>query len=112
MYAQSSIGLAAFGGNYLFALDGNNGLKAFLLDPNYVPPQPEFAITSLVPVGTSAVLTWPTTLGVNYQVQYRTHCPTAPGPTWGMLLTATGSPLSYTNNPVNASARFYRVRGQ
>ena len=112
LYAQSSIGLAAFGGNYLFALDGNNGLKAFLLDSNYVPPQPEFAITSLVPVGTSAVLTWPTTLGVNYQVQYRDSLSDGAWANAGNVLTATGSTLSYTNNPVNATARFYRVRGQ
>src|SRR5690606_4341801 len=28
----------AFGGHYLFAVDSNNGIKAFVLNTNYVPP--------------------------------------------------------------------------
>ena len=36
----------AFGDNYLFALDCNNGIKAFLIDTNYVPPltQPQILV--------------------------------------------------------------------
>jgi hypothetical protein len=112
LYPQSSIGMTAFGGNYLFALDGNNGLKAFLIDTNYVPPLPEFAITRLAPLGAAAVLTWPTTLGVNYQVQYKDSLSDAGWANAGNVITATGAMLSFTNSPLNASGRFYRVRGQ
>ena len=112
LYAQSSIGLAAFGGNYLFALDGNNGLKAFLLDPSYVPPLPEFSITSVVPSGTSMVLTWPATTGVNYQVQYRDSMSSGDWANAGNSITAAGSTLSFTNSNATTATRFYRVRAQ
>lgn len=111
LYAQSSIGVTAFGANYLFALDGNNGLQAFLLDETYVPPLPEFSITTLSRLGTSAVLTWPSTLGVNYQVQYRDSLSAGGWVNVGNTITAAGSTLSYTNTGVNANTRFYRVRG-
>jgi len=112
LYAQSSIGLVAFGGNYLFALDGNNGLKAFLLDPSYVPPLPEFSITSVVPSGTAMVLTWPATTGVNYQVQYRDSMSSGDWANAGNSITAAGSTLSFTNSNATTATRFYRVRAQ
>jgi len=34
----AGVGATAFGGNYLFALNCNNGIKAFLIDTNYAPP--------------------------------------------------------------------------
>jgi hypothetical protein len=105
-------GMTAFGRNYLFALDSNNGIKAFLINTNYVPPQPSFAITNFTVSVSGQVLTWPATFGVTYQVQYKDSLS---DPTWtdiGGRVTATSSPLSFTNNAPGPLNRCYRVRGQ
>jgi hypothetical protein len=56
-------GATAFGGDYFFALDSNNGLKAFLIDPDFVAAPTEFSISSVTLDNGSVVLTWPTTAG-------------------------------------------------
>jgi hypothetical protein len=104
-------GSTAFGGNYLFALDSNNGLKAFLINTNYVPPQPLFSITNFSVTFAGQVLTWPATFGVSYQVQYKDSLS---DPSWtdiGSQLTATTSPLSFTNT-AGTGSRCFRVRAQ
>ena len=64
-------GALDFGGNtYLFALDENNGVMAFLLDPSYLPPLTHFKILSATASGTDVILTWEARSGTSYQVQY------------------------------------------
>ena len=101
-------GATAFGGNYLFALDSNNGIKAFAISTNLS----SFGISSIVPqAGQSVVLTWQSMSGHTYQVQ------TAPdlfGGSWSNLgapVPASGSQTSVTN-PVSQTVQFYRILGQ
>jgi hypothetical protein len=104
-------GSTTFGGNYIFALDSNNGIKAFLINTNYVPPQPVFSITNFTVSVGGDVLTWPATFGITYQVQYKDSLT---DPNWtdiGNQIIATSSPLSFTNTAGTAS-RLFRVRGQ
>lgn len=105
-------GVTAFGGNYLFALDSNNGLKAFLIDPNFVAAPASFSITSVGLDNGSVVLTWPTTAGNLYQVQYKDELADAAWTDIGGSVPATGATLSFTNSTANSTNRFFRVRGQ
>ena len=103
-------GATTFGGNYVFALDSNNGIKAFLINTNFVPPLSPFLITSVARSGGSVVLTWASSSGRTYQVQSRDLL----SGTWGNLgspITATGSATSFTN-AISSDTRFYRVSGQ
>jgi hypothetical protein len=104
-------GMTAFGGNYLFALDSNNGLKAFLINTNFVPPQPAFSITNFTVNPSADVLTWPATFGVTYQVQFKDSLTDSNWTDIGNQVIATSSPLSFTNNAGTAS-RCFRVRAQ
>jgi hypothetical protein len=107
----SGTGSTTFGGNYVFALDSNNGIKAFLINTNYVPPQPVFSITNFSATISGQTLTWPATFGVTYQVQYKDLLN---DPNWtdiGNQIIATSSPLSFTNTAGTAS-RSFRVRAQ
>lgn len=102
-------GATAIGGGYVFALDSNNGLKAFLINPNFVPPVTAFSITSLTPAGNSIVLSWPSVMGQVFQIEARDALP---GGTWtalGSSTTATGSTTAFTNT-ITGDSRFYRVR--
>ena len=105
------MGSTAFGGNYLFTLDENNGLKAFYIDPFYVTSLVPFGITSILPaMGPAVVLTWQSVANHTYQVQAKTSLLDATWVDLGTAVTATGSTLSLTNS-LTAGARFYRVRG-
>jgi hypothetical protein len=104
-------GSTAIGGGYVFGLDSNNGLKAFLINTNYVPPLSPFPITSVVRDGGSVILTWNSQAGRTYQVQSRDSLSAG---TWGNLggpIPATGSTTSFTNT-ISSDTRFYRVGGQ
>lgn len=105
-------GVTAFGGNYLFALDSNNGLKAFLIDTNFVTSPASFSITSVTLLNGSVVLTWPTTTGNLYQVQFKDELPGGQWTDIGGNVPATGGTLSFTNSIANTTNRFFRVRGQ
>ena len=104
-------GATAFGGNYVFALDSNNGIKAFLINTNFIPPLSPFPITSVSQSGGSVIITWASSNGRTYQVQSRDSLSTG---TWGNIggpITATGSSTSFTNI-MSSDTRFYRVGGQ
>jgi hypothetical protein len=101
-------GVTAFGGNYLFALDTNNGLKAFLIDPNYVPPITEFSITSVVQSGNSIILIWQSNAGQAYQVQSRDSLESGSWANLGSAVVAVGSSTSFTN-AISGGSKFYRV---
>jgi hypothetical protein len=104
-------GTAAFGGNYIFALDSNNGIKAFLIDTNYVPPLDAFAISSIVQ-GENIILTWPTVAGNAYQLQYKDSLTTPGWSTFGGFVTATNSSMSFTNSISASTTRFYQIQAQ
>ncbi|MCO5051128.1 MAG: DUF4623 domain-containing protein [Verrucomicrobiae bacterium] len=104
------VGTTAFGGNYLFALDTNNGLKAFHIDPNYQPQLGAFAITSIGASGQAVVLTWSSVANRTYQVQSRATL-TEGWSNLGAPIIATGATTSFTNT-ISDSSRFYRVSGQ
>ncbi|HWI56769.1 MAG TPA: immunoglobulin domain-containing protein, partial [Bacillota bacterium] len=104
---------AAFGDDYLFVLDTNNGIKAFKIDPNYVPALPAFKITGVVlRNGSDLILNWPSVSGHTYQVQAKD---VVSGGSWSNLggpLAGTGATLSFTNNTSSATTKFYRIVGQ
>ena len=111
LLSNVGMGSTAFGGNYLFALDENNGIKAFYIDPNYVPTIPPFNITSIVPVaGPGVVLTWESVASHSYQVQSKASLADASWNDVGSVIIATGSTTSATNN-VTDTTQFYRVQG-
>ena len=104
-------GATAIGGNYVFALDSNNGIKAFLINPNYIPPLSPFLITSVTRSGDAVVITWASSSNRTYQVQARDSLTTGDWGNLGSSITASGSSTSFTN--VSASdGRYYRVGGQ
>jgi hypothetical protein len=105
-------GATAFGGNYLFALDSNNGIKAFLIDPNFVPPPSSFSITSITRGGGSVVFVWPSEIGRSYQVQSRDSLTVGDWANLGGVINATAAETSFTNSTAGSDARFYRVQGQ
>jgi hypothetical protein len=109
LYGEGT-GATAFGGNYLFALDSNNGIKAFLINTNTVLPP--FSITSVIPQPESKfALTWQSVAGHTYQIQSRTDLATGSWSDVGPAVSATGTTTSATNS-VSESAQFYRIQGQ
>src|SRR6185503_4292728 len=52
-------GATAFGGGYLFALDSNNGIKAFLINTNFVPAVTPFSISGVSLIGGNITFRWP-----------------------------------------------------
>ena len=105
-------GATAFGGNYLFALESNNGIKAFLINPSFVAALSPFSLTSVTPSGGSVVFTWPSVAGHNYQVQFKNSISDANWSNLGSAITPAGSTASFTNTTADASSKFYRVQGQ
>ena len=101
----------AIGGGYVFALDSNNGIKAFLINTNYLPPLGTFNITGVAAApGGSLVLTWQTVAGHSYQVQSKASLPGGSWANVGLPVTASGVSTSFTN--AAPAAGFYRVQGQ
>lgn len=104
-------GSTSFGGDYVFALDSQNGIKAFLINTNFAPLDP-FDITSIAsPSVSTVVLTWQSVAGHSYQVQARSTISDTNWSNEGSPITASGTTTSVTNN-VPGQTRFYRVRGQ
>lgn len=107
-------GALDFGGNtYLFALNENNGVMAFLINSSYQPPVTHFKILSVTPSGADVILTWQAQSGMTYQVHYADSLGDTPRTNWTNLgsVVATGSTASYTNT-VSGSKRFYQVIAQ
>ena len=104
-------GATAIGGGYVFALDSNNGLKAFLINPNFIPAIMPFPITSITQIGGGAVFTWPSVAGQIFRVQSRDSLSIGSWADLGSPITATGTTTSFTN-VISGDSRFYRVRGQ
>jgi hypothetical protein len=103
-------GALDFGGNtYLFAMNENNGIMAFIIDSNYQPPSTSFRITNVSAAGGSVTLTWESQSGVTYRVQ-STDSVTGTWQNLGSTVQATGATASFTDTP--AANRFYRVVSQ
>lgn len=98
-----------FGGNsYLFALNENNGIMAFVIDPAYQPPVTAFKILNVAAAGGSVTIQWEAQAGKKYQVRYATSV----NGVWldlGDEVTATGSTASYEDIAPAGSERYYRV---
>jgi hypothetical protein len=100
------------GDNYVFALDSNNGIKAFLINTNYAAPLPPFSITSAATSGgANVILTWQSVAAHSYVVQFKDALSSLNWSNASSGIVATGASTSFTNT-VPGSARFYRVQGQ
>ena len=103
-------GSTAFGGNYLFALDSNNGIRAYNIDRSYVPPISSFSIASVRVEAGAVILTWPSVVGHSYQVQGKDALNIGSWTDIGSAIVATGTMTSSTNSISNNWMRFYRVK--
>ncbi|HWQ92798.1 MAG TPA: DUF4623 domain-containing protein [Clostridia bacterium] len=105
-------GALDFGGNaYLFGMNENNGVMAFLINSDYQPPSTSFKILNAAASGGNVTLTWESQDGKVYQVQSANSLP----PTWqdlGSPVTATGSTATYIDTVSGTAPRFYRVTAQ
>lgn len=104
-------GSAAFGGDRLFVLDSNNGVKAFLIDTNFVPPAATFGFTGVKQDGSSIVVTWETESGRTYQLQSKDSLSDSAWTNVGSPIAGTGSPVSATNI-ISSDTRFFRLEAQ
>jgi hypothetical protein len=104
-------GATAIGGGYVFAMDSNNGLKAFLINTNYVPAITPFMLTSITSQGSTVIITWPSLAGQVFRVQSRAFLSSGTWADIGSPITATGTTTSFTNS-MSGDSQFYRVRGQ
>ena len=100
----------AFGGNYLFALNANNGIKAFVINTNWTPISP-FSISNIAQNGGNAVVTWPTSVGHNYQVQSSGKLSPTGWSNLGSPINGVSSASSFTNAISFTTNLYYRVQG-
>lgn len=106
------LGAAVFGGDYLYVLDSNNGIKAFLINTNFVPELLSFPITSVVlNDNAEVVLTWQSEVGREYQVQTKNSLSDLQWIDLGSPISATETSTSFTNT-VSGDARFYQILGR
>jgi hypothetical protein len=103
-------GFTAIGNNYVFALDSQNGIKAFLINTNFSSLTP-FSVTSINAQSGASVITWQSVTGHAYQVQYKDNLSDANWLSVGSVVVASGTTTSFTNT-VASPMRVYRVRGQ
>lgn len=98
-----------FGGNtYLFALNENNGIMAFVIDSSYTPPSTAFKVLSVAPAAGSVSLTWEARDGAKYQVQSAESL-TGGWVNLGSEVTATGNTATYVDSVSGVDKRFYRI---
>lgn len=101
-------GSTALGGDFLFALNSNNGLMAFRINSGSVLSP--FSITSST-TESAIILTWPSVTGFTYQVQSASAPTNGPWGNLGAPLPGTGTPLSYTND-LSGPGNFFRIKAQ
>jgi hypothetical protein len=106
------VGAVVFGGNYLYALDSNNGIKAFLIDTNYIPPSGSFFISSVAQSSDTVILTWETVPGREYQLQYTDSLSNPVWSNFGGFVIATENTMSFTNSLPDSETRFFRIQLQ
>jgi hypothetical protein len=97
-------GALDFGGNtYLFGMNENNGVMAFMIDPGY---KPSFKMLGIEVKNGTVTLTWEAQAGQTYQVKAATSL-TGEWQNAGAAVPATGSTATYSEPATEA--RFYRV---
>ncbi len=97
-------GALDFGGNtYLFGMNENNGVMAFMIDPGY---KPNFKMLGIEVKNGTVSLTWEAQAGQTYQVKAATSL-TGEWQNAGAAVTATGTTATYSE--AATEARFYRV---
>jgi hypothetical protein len=104
-----STGVAVFGGNHLFVLDSNNGIKAFTVFSGDAGVAP-FSITGASVNGGLMTLTWPSVPNHSYRVQYKDSLDASGWIDASAPIMATNVATSFSE-PINTS-RFYRVSVQ
>jgi hypothetical protein len=97
-------GAVAFSPDKVFALESNNGLMAFSISTNTLPP---FASHLTVSAGLPT-LTWPSVAGFRYQPQFKNSLMDTGWTMLGGATNGTGSDISVADSP--SGARWYRVR--
>jgi hypothetical protein len=103
-------GVTTFGNGYLFALDSNNGLKAFLINTNTLSIPFNITSVALQP-NASVVLKWQSIAGKNYQVESSADLSGGSWSPLGVPVLATGTETSVTNS-VSQPTQFFRVQQQ
>ena len=88
-----------FGGNYVFALDSNNGIRAFLINTNYRP----LGSRAHGPRWFKCILTWQSVAGHTYQVQFKDLVAVPGWTNIGSPITAIGGSTSFTNTVPGAA---------
>lgn len=105
-------GSTAFGSNYVFALDSNNGIKAFQINTNFISALSPFRISSVhSQSGAEIAISWQSVNGHTYQVQARGSFTSGSWTNVGPSIMATGASTSVTN-AISGDVQFYRVYGQ
>lgn len=100
-------GALDFGGNtYLFGMNENNGVMAFMIDPGYTPKAPDFKLLAIEVKNGTVSLTWESQAGRSYQVKAAATL-TGDWQNAGAAVTATGTTATYSEPATGA--RFYRV---
>ena len=98
-------GAVAFSPDRVFALESNNGLMAFSISTNTLPP---FSLNLTVPAG-QPTLTWPSATGFLYQPQFKHSFSDAAWSNLGGVTNGTGIDISVVDaSPTNGC--FYRIR--
>jgi hypothetical protein len=64
---------------------------------------------SLQVSGANFTLNWSSTIGLNYQIQYKDDLAASNWTSLGNLMPGTGGLMSATNNITSATQRFYRI---
>ena len=100
-------GAMEFGPNLLFVLDTNNGIKAFRIDPNFVPSINPFRISSVKNENGNLVLVWDSVSSQSYNIEYKNNLTDLSWTPAGTVV-ATGSSASFSV-AIEAGARYYRV---
>jgi hypothetical protein len=103
-------GVSTFGGDCLFTLDSNNGIKAFRVSS--VAPLSPFSVLSVTPQAEGKVaVSWQSVAGHVYQVQTRADLASGSWANVGAAISASGTVTSATNS-VSGDTQFFRVLGQ
>jgi hypothetical protein len=85
------------------------GIDNLSFSANIVPPSTPIPLNIQIS-GTNLLLTWPTTEGQTYQLEYTDDLTDPTWTPWGNQLTGTGGTLTTTNNFSGTSQLFFRLQ--
>lgn len=104
-------GAVAFGGDYVFVLNNNNGVKAFQLNSQYAPPA-AFSLDLALDDAPAVVLSWQAENNRLYQVWAKNSLTDSAWGKIGSPVLGTGGVVSVTNAVPGVASRIYRVQAQ